>query len=250
MPQSFWQLLQEKRWQHFFTSKEDKNAQIAIIRTYTDFNKEKFEQFPKLKLIIRAGTGYDNIDLAEAKKREVTVCHTPNANAISAAEHTIAFIASMVKHQQLGKQVIAKYQWRETIGNSWEFTDLKVLIIGLGRVGYRVAKILKYLGAQVKAYDPYLNQKDWQQNQVEEIELEAGLSWCNLISFHTPLTSKTYHYFSMEMLNSLQQPFWLVNTARGRVVDIEALKLALHQNKLLGAALDVFPQEPYKMPNF
>jgi D-3-phosphoglycerate dehydrogenase len=250
MPNNFWQLLEQNGWQQHFTSKEDKRAKIAIIRTYTDFDKAKFAHFPNLKLIIRAGTGYDNIDLTEAKKRAVTVCNTPNANAISAAEHTLAFIAAMLKQQQPGKQIIQNKKWRETAQNCWEFAELKVLIIGLGRVGSRTAKLLQSLGAQVKAYDPYLNKLEFKKKQVASTELEFGLGWCNLLSFHTPLTSQTYHYFSVKMLQMLQNPFWLVNTSRGSVIDIAAIKLALEQNKLLGAALDVFPQEPFNMPDF
>jgi D-3-phosphoglycerate dehydrogenase len=250
MPDSFWQLLEQNGWQQHFTRKEDKRAEIAIIRTYTNFDKAKFAQFPNLKLIIRAGTGYDNIDLSEACKRDVTVCNTPNANADSAAEHTLAFIAAMLKQQQPGKQIIQNKKWREAAQNCWEFADLRVLIIGLGRVGSSVAKMLQLLGAQVKAYDPYLNKAQFAQKQVIDTELEFGLNWCNLLSFHTPLTSQTYHYFSAKMLQMLKTPFWLVNTSRGSVVDIAAIKIALQQNMLLGAALDVFPQEPYNMPDF
>ncbi len=254
MPDLFWQKIEEKGWEKYFFQPEDVSAsnkiEIIIIRTKTIFNRSMFQKFPALKMIIRAGSGFDNIDIQETRQRNVIVCNTPEANAISAYEHTISFIMALIKQHQIAKQNILKGNWKTGLKNNLELSDLNALIVGVGRVGTRVAKALQYFGAQVKGVDPYLSKAEWQQKEVESIKYDNGIKWCNLISYHCPLTNETKNYFDDSTISLLEHPIWLVNTARGNVVNEKVVENGLKSGKLLGFASDVFSIEPYTATNY
>ena len=253
MPELFWHELNRHGWAPFFYSDgnlSDSQVEIIIIRTATHFDASMFERFPRLKLIIRAGSGFDNIAIAEAQKRGVAVCNTPEANAQSAYEHTLSLILALIKRHQQGKAAVINGSWKRQLPSCWEVSDLKVLVVGVGRVGSRVAKALQFLGAQVRGVDPYLSAQQWRQRDVSPIPYIEGVKWANCITFHCPLSNETFHYFGMQTLASLTQPIWLVNTSRGGVVDEEVVQDALQSGMLLGAALDVFQQEPWPRASF
>ncbi|MCD4819993.1 MAG: hypothetical protein K8S23_15015 [Candidatus Cloacimonetes bacterium] len=248
MPNTFWQEIHKKNWEKYFIFEENYDPleiEIIIIRTYTFFNQQLFEKYPNLKFLIRAGTGVDNIDFIQGKKREVLICNTPEANSISAFEHTMSLIFSLLKNISQSKKVILNNKWRDVLSSNWEIGDLKALAIGVGRVGKRVADTLNYLGASVKCVDPYLKDDFWKSNRLEKTTYSEGLKWCNLLTFHCPLTQETRHYFSEKSLKKLKNPIWLVNASRGSVVEEKAIKIGLSNNKLLGVGLDVYTQEPF-----
>lgn len=253
MPELFWQKIKEMSWESYFledTKSDLDKTEIIIIRTKTNFNKGYFRRFPDLKMIIRAGSGFDNIDIPEAEKRNIVVCNTPEANAFSAYEHTLSFIFALIKQHQKCKEMVLKEDWRKDFPANWEISDLKVLIVGVGRVGSRVAGALKFLGAEVKGIDPYLSVSEWKERGVEKISYKEGIEWCNLVTFHCPLTKETQHYFSDPILKELHNPVWLINTARGRIIDESVIESGLLSGKILGFASDVFSQEPWKAQNF
>lgn len=252
MPDLFWEEIRKKGWNSYFTETVNSidEIEIIIIRTKTDFNKSLFSQFPNLKMIIRAGSGFDNIDIHEAQNRNVIVCNTPEANAFSAYEHTLSFIIALIKQHQICKEQILQNKWKADLEPNWEISDLKVMIVGVGRVGSRVAETLVHLGAQIKGCDPYLSEHTWRKKQLEETSYLDGLKWCNMITFHCPLTAETENYFKAATLKDLQNPVWLINTSRGKVIQESAISQGLVSGKILGFASDVFPQEPWKIQNF
>jgi D-3-phosphoglycerate dehydrogenase / 2-oxoglutarate reductase len=253
MPRQFWEELDKRGLTHWFTSENllfSENIEIIIIRTKTVFNESYFKRFPNLKLVIRAGTGVDNIDLAAARKYDVIVTHTPEANAISAFEQTIAFIFSLVKQQSLMKQAVLAKEWKTIIQPNLEISDIKALIVGVGRVGTRVANLLQQLGASVLGVDPYLSEEEWKKKQIKHTTYVSGLKWCNLLTFHCPLTDETKYYFSIPTLKLLSQPIYLVNTARGSIVEESSITQGLKQGLLLGVAVDVFEEEPWEPASF
>ncbi|MCF7792546.1 MAG: hypothetical protein K9N09_01310 [Candidatus Cloacimonetes bacterium] len=244
MPELFWHEIKQNGWESYFSTLNKKEAEIVIIRTQTKANSVFFDQFPKMKMIIRAGTGFDNIDLAEAKGKNIIVCNTPEANAISAYEHTMSFIFALLKQHQISENNLLSGNWKSGLQNNWELSELKALIVGVGRVGTKVATALRFFGANVKGVDPYLTKEEWDDKQIDAISFEEGLSWCNLLSFHCPLTPKSFHMFGGSILAFFQNPLWLINTARGKIVDINAVEQGLRSNKILGFATDVFENEP------
>jgi D-3-phosphoglycerate dehydrogenase len=245
MPIRFWQELERLNLTKFFSEIEDREAEIVIIRTKTKFDSKLIDKFPNLRLIIRAGSGFDNIDVLYAKSKNIEVCNTPEANAYSAYEHTLSMIFALIKNLQFGKQEIKLGNWKDKHPSNWEIPELKVLVVGLGRVGTKVANALGFLGAKVKAVDPGLSIEDWQKKGKSPIHYISGLEWCNLVTYHCPLYTDTYHYFNQDVLSKIKNPIWLVNAARGEIVDFEAVKLGLENGKLLGAAIDVFEEEPW-----
>lgn len=249
MPKIFWELIEKKGFSNFFNT-DSFDSQIAIIRTETIFNKDLFKKFTNLKLILRAGSGFDNIDLRFAKKNKVLVGITPNANVNSAFEHTISLIFALIKHHSKGKNEILKGSWKKEIPSNWEIKDLKVCIVGVGRIGSRVATLLKNLGAKVLGVDPYLTIQQKKNIGIDFVDYETGLRFCNLISFHPPLFEGTYHYFDSDSLKKLSNPIWLVNTSRGGIVDESILPKALVTKQLLGVALDVYEVEPPKSQKY
>jgi D-3-phosphoglycerate dehydrogenase len=253
MPDLFWEKISQSGWnEHFITEEkfDSKEIGIVIIRTKTIFDKECFQKFPNLKLIIRAGSGFDNIDIIEAQKRNIKICTTPEANAQSAYEHTLSLIFSMIKQHQFAKRSILNKSWKKTIQFSWELSDLRALIVGVGRIGTRVAKTLELLGSAVKGVDPYLTKKEWSKKGIVPVVYEAGLRWCNLITFHCPLTFETKNYFSINTLTQLKNPVWIINTARGGILEEKAVEEGLKTGQILGAGLDVFEKEPCKSRNY
>ena len=249
MPELFWEMVHSKNWQKFFT-KRSEIAEIVIIRTKTIFNKKLFTEFPFLKYIIRAGSGIDNIDLKEAHIRNIGVINTPKANAIAAAEHTLSIILNLLKQHQIGKNAILSGTWKEELTPNWELSEIKALIVGVGNVGTIVAKNLRLLGSEVRGVDPYLSQKDWECKQLIPVSFEEGLKWCNLISFHCPLSLETKNYFSMKTLKKTINPIWLINTSRGEVINTKTVSFGLKNKMILGVGLDVFSKEPCEIQQF
>lgn len=244
MPDFFWQEIKQNDWQKYFSTINKKDAEIVIVRTQTKANSFFFDHFPKLKMIIRAGTGFDNIDLNVAQKRNIIVCNTPEANAISAYEHTMSFIFALLKQHKTNEKNLLSGKWKTGLQNNWELSDLRALIVGAGRVGTKVAKALQYFGAEVKGVDPYLSKQEWNDKQIDPINFKEGVSWCNLLSFHCPLTPKTYQLFGKSILAFFYKPIWLINTARGQIIDTNTVKEGLKQNLIFGFATDVFSKEP------
>ncbi len=252
MPDLFWDEIRKKGWNYYFieiaTSHDE--IEIIIIRTKTNFIKDRFTEFPNLKMIIRAGSGFDNIDLIEARKRKVIVCNTPEANAFSAYEQTLSFIFALIKQHQICKDRVLNSNWKKDFMSNWEISDLKVLVVGLGRVGTRVADALKHLGAQVRGVDPYLSISDWKQKNIEPLIYKEGLEWCNLLTYHCPLTDETKNYFDEKVLDTLKNPIWLVNTSRGKVINESVVEKGILNKDIIGFASDVFIDEPWKVKKF
>ncbi|KQC03990.1 MAG: hypothetical protein APR54_09025 [Candidatus Cloacimonas sp. SDB] len=245
MPDRFWSLIKERHLEKYFTSDQNNsNIEIIIIRTKTFLSSKYLEKYSELKLIIRAGSGFDNIDLQETIKREIIVCTTPDSNAQAAFEHTISLILSLIKQHLTGKNQILKGKWKDGLKPCWEITDIKALIVGVGRIGSKVGKFLQTMGAEVKGVDPFLTPSEWEQRKIIETDYVTGIRWCNLITYHCPLYNQTRDYFSKKTLDEIADSIWLINTARGGILNEDAVKAGLRAGKILGLGIDVFAKEP------
>lgn len=253
MPESFYDLLNKQgltEWFHQDKILFSEEIEILLIRTKTIVDSSYFKRFPNLKLVIRAGSGYDNVDLIAASDNGVKVCHTPFANAPSAFEHTLSFIMAGIKQHHECLQAVINKQWKSNLVPNLEVADLRALVVGVGRIGTRVGKWLQDMGAEVRGVDPFLSYQEWKQKGIQGVSYEEGLSWCNLITFHCPLTSKTMGYFDRSALRLLHEPIRLINTSRGQVVEEDAVSFGLQSNLLLSVALDVFDEEPWDVPEW
>ncbi|MTI61174.1 MAG: phosphoglycerate dehydrogenase [Firmicutes bacterium] len=215
-----------------------------IIRSFTRLDKEALNKAEKLKVIGRAGTGYDNIDLEEASKKGVVVFNTPTGNTISAAEHTIALLLSLSRNIPQANNALHNGIWDRKKYNGTEVRDKTLGIIGLGRIGSYVAQFAQGLGMKVIANDPYLAPEKAENLNVPLLDFKEVLQKSDYISLHTPLTDETFHILSHKEFATMKDDVRVLNVARGKNLDTEALVAALKSGKVVGAGIDVFEEEP------
>jgi D-3-phosphoglycerate dehydrogenase len=190
-----------------------------------------------LRVVVKFGTGTDNIDIAAAGELGVKVSSTPAANALSVAELTVALLLALARHVALHDRLARARSWERRLGI--ELAGKRLGIVGYGAVGREVARIAGALGMDVVAHDPFLSEAD-----VELVDLGTLLGSADAISLHVPLSESTRDLIDAEALEQMRPGALLVNTARGGIVDEQALAEALRSGRLAGAAVDVFAEEP------
>jgi D-3-phosphoglycerate dehydrogenase len=225
------------------------NYDGIIVRSMTILNAEALNKAKNLKVIGRAGTGYDNIDLDTATKNGIFVFNTPTGNTISAVEHTLGMILSLSRNIAQANQALHNDIWDRKKYMGVEVKGKTLGIIGLGRIGSRVAKRAQAFGMKVIANDPYLAPTNAEKINVPLLPFKEVLEKSDYISLHTPLTDETYHILSHKEFAIMKETARVINCARGQNIDTEALAAALEKNKIAGAAIDVHEEEPVKATN-
>jgi D-3-phosphoglycerate dehydrogenase / 2-oxoglutarate reductase len=211
------------------------------------YSAEVLARASSLKVICRTGIGVDNVDLVEATRRGIVVCNTPNAPSISTAEHTMALLLAVAKKLPAAQQVLYSGVDCDPFNShdGLELNGLRMGLIGVGRIGSRVARMAEGFGMTVVAYDPHLPRNAFVQFGIEQItHLETLLKKCDVISLHVPLTAETHHLMNGHRIASMKSGGILINSSRGGLVDELALESALRSGHLRGAGLDVFEIEP------
>ena len=221
-----------------------------VVRSATRLSRGTIFAADSLEVIARTGAGVDNIDIDAATERGIPVCHTPEANKISVAEHTLALILILAKDLSHVDAQVKKGNWK--IRDSSRAFDLKgksIGLVGLGRIGQEVARLSVSLGMTVLAYDPFVSRpaKGIQVKLVRN--LKEIFKQADIISIHVPLTDKTRNLINASLLNLMKPTSILINTSRGAVIDEPAFVEALSEGKLAGAGLDVFSLEPLSKDN-
>jgi D-3-phosphoglycerate dehydrogenase len=215
-----------------------------MIRGATKVTAEVLQAAKSLRVVVRAGTGLDNVDRAAAKACGVEVRNTPAANAVSVAEITLGMMLAFERHlvpatidMRAGRWEKKKYMGRELAGR-------KLGLIGFGRIGCEVALRARAFGMEVRASDPMIH--DWPAgfDWVKSVTLEDMLPEIDILSLHVPLTDSTRNVIDAKALARMKPDAVVINCARGGTLDEEALYEALKAGKLRGAALDVFTTEP------
>lgn len=232
-------------------SAEDLQARIGeydalVIRSGTKVTKEIIEagSTGRLKVIGRAGVGVDNVAVDTATEKGILVVNAPEANTISAAEHTIAMMLSLSRKIPAANQSIKTGKWDRKKHMGVEVNGKVLGIVGLGRVGSEVAKRAKGLGMAVVAYDPFITEEKAKELGITLTTLQETLKAADFITLHTPLTKDTRHLLGEKEFALMKDGVRLVNCARGGIIDEKALTGAIKSGKVAGAALDVFEQEP------
>ncbi len=215
-----------------------------IVRSGTKVTRGVIEAGVRLKVIGRAGVGVDNIDVESATERGIMVVNAPEANTISAAEHTIAMLLSLSRNIPAANQSLKSGEWSRKKYMGVEVNGKILGIIGLGRVGSEVAKRAKSFGMQVIAYDPFISQEKASEIGVTLLSFSDVLSSSDFITIHTPLVESTYHLIGSEEFEQMKTGVRIINCARGGIIDESALVEAIKSGKVAGAALDVFEEEP------
>ena len=216
---------------------------VAGVEQYT---AETLPQLPNLRCISRCGAGIGNIDLAEAKRRGIAVLNTPDEPIVAVAELTLAMMLALLRQLPRMDSLTHERKWQRVTGNL--LAGKIVGIIGLGRIGRRVAELAQAFGATVIAVESYPD-SDWLRGHgVELLDLPTLLARADIVSIHASTSSQYPLRLGAAELAQMKQGAWLINMARGDMVDDVALSKALASGWLSGAALDVFPQEPYRGP--
>ena len=217
-----------------------------IIRSATKVTNEIIEAAEKLKIIGRAGAGVDNIDLNSAKKNNIIVMNTPGGNTNATAEHTISLLLTLYRNIILANQSTHKGLWEKKKFKGLELKGKKIGLIGFGNVAYRVSQIVKGFGMEIFTYSKSFETRKNKYPDINSISLEKLISTCDIISFHCKLPVDGKPIINKQELNKMKKNAVIINTARGNLVNEKDLKEALDNSIILGAAIDVFSDEPAK----
>jgi D-3-phosphoglycerate dehydrogenase len=201
---------------------------------------------PKLRFVARCAVGLDSIDLMAARERGIGVSYVPGANAQAVAELTISHILTLIRGVQRGDALLRKGEWFRVMGRSLE--ELTVGIIGIGKIGKRVARHLMGFGARIIANDLAPDEDFGAIHRIEWASKERLYREADVICLHVPKAPSTLNLIGREQLAMMKDGAFLINTARGGLIDEAALAEALTSGKLGGAGLDVFSEEPYRGP--
>ncbi|MGD0105232.1 MAG: hydroxyacid dehydrogenase, partial [Rhodopila sp.] len=214
------------------------------IRSATKVTRELLDAATRLKVVGRAGIGVDNVDIRSATSRGVVVMNTPHGNTITTAEHAIAMMFALARQLPEASASTKAGKWEKNRFMGVELTAKTLGLIGCGNIGSIVADRAVGLKMHVLAYDPYLSEKKALELGVEKTELETLLARADFITIHTPLTDATRNILSRETLEKTKKGVYIINCARGGLVDETALAEGIKSGHIAGAALDVFETEP------
>lgn len=220
-------------------------ADAIIIRSGTTLTPEILEGQTRLKAIVRAGVGVDNIDVPSATKRGIVVMNTPGGNTVSTAEHTIAMILALSRNIPKANESFKAGKWERSKFTGTQLEGKTLGIVGLGRVGLAVAQRARGFDMKVVGFDPFLSAERAAELGIESVPVVDDL-WgrCDYITLHTPLSAETRNLIDAQAIAKMKTGVRLINCARGGLIDEAALLDALNAGKVAGAAIDVFDPEP------
>ena len=223
-----------------------KDAEAIVLRTNTTVSRAVIDQCPKLKIVSRTGAGVDNVDVEAASERGILVCNVAGVNSVSVAEQTVTLMLAVLKRVCAMDIAVRTGNWKARRGNTTHEIDGKTLgVVGLGNVGRRVAAICRNgFGMRILAYDPYAQETIAAEGHTSCERLEELFSEADIVTLHCPNIPETRNLANRELLSAMKPSAVLVNTARGEVVDEQALVEHLREGRIAGAGLDVFAEEP------
>lgn len=219
-------------------------ADAILVRSATKVDAEAIAAAPQLKVIARAGVGLDNVDIKAATAAGIMVVNAPTSNIISAAELTVGHILSLARHIPAAHGALAQGQWKRSKYTGVELYEKTIGIIGLGRIGALIAARMQAFGTHVIAYDPYITSARAQQLGVHPVSLDELLEQSDFITIHMPKTPETTGMISAPQLARMKSSAFIVNVARGGLIDEADLAEAVRAGTIAGAAVDVFVSEP------
>jgi len=220
------------------------DVDAILVRSATQLDAEAIAAAKNLKVIARAGVGLDNVDIKAATQAGVMVVNAPTSNIVSAAELTVGHILSLARHIPQASSALKDGEWKRSKYTGIELFEKKIGIIGLGRIGALVAARLKGFDTKILAYDPYITSARAAQLGVQLVTLDELLAQADFITIHMPKTPETVGMLGAEAFKKMKSTAYVVNVARGGLVDEEALYTALQAGDIAGAGVDVFSKEP------
>jgi D-3-phosphoglycerate dehydrogenase len=220
------------------------DADAVIVRSSTKITRDALARAERLQVIGRAGVGVDNIDVEAATERGIAVLNAPSGNTISAAELTMALLLALVRRLPAASRSMRAGEWDRKRFRGTELYGKTLGLVGAGRIGSEVARRARAFGMRVVAYDPYLKEDRAKALDIELASFDEVLSRADVVSLHVPLTEATAGLIGEAELERMRPGSFIINAARGGVLDQDALVHALEKGPLAGAALDVYSEEP------
>jgi D-3-phosphoglycerate dehydrogenase len=219
-------------------------ADALLVRSETRVTADLLEHADRLRVIGRAGAGVDTIDVDAATRRGIVVVNAPGGNSVAAAEHALALMFALARRVAAADASMKRGEWRRGAYVGTELTGKTLGLVGFGRVGSEVARRALGLDMRVLVYDPYVPDEHARHLGLEPLDLEPLLEASDFVSLHVPLTDATRNILNAARLARMRPSAFLVNCARGGLVDETALIAALDEGRLAGAGIDVYPSEP------
>jgi len=220
------------------------DAEALVVRSATKVTAAIIDAAPRLRVIARAGTGVDNVDVAAASARGVVVMNAPGANSISVAELAVGLMLALARHVPAADAAMKLGKWEKTRFMGEELRDKTLGLAGLGRIGQEVARRARAFGMRVIAHDPFIAAHVAEDLGVELVGMDDVFARSDYVSLHLPSTPATRNFLNADRLARAKKGIHIVNTARGDLVDESALADAIESGQVAGAALDVFEVEP------
>ena len=215
-----------------------------MVRSATQVTPDLLAAAPNLRIVARAGTGVDNIDVAAASARGILVVNAPGANSISVAEHACALMLALARAVPAADRAMKQGKWEKKRFLGTELRGKTLGIAGFGRIGQEVAPRARAFGMRVVAHDPFIAQEVAEGMGVELLSLDEVCAVADFLTLHLPSTPETRHLFNDERFARVKPGLRIINTARGDLIDEAALRRAIEKGIVEGAALDVFETEP------
>ncbi len=230
------------------TPEEKQNAaqdvQGWIIRSGTQITADMIQSAKNLQVIGRAGVGVDNIDFPSATRKGVVVMNTPDVNTISAAEHTVALMLTLSRNIHRGHSELEKGEWNRHQLVGTELRNKTLGIVGLGKIGREVMERCRSFGMNMIGYDPFVSQNMFREDEIKIVDLDTLTETADYITLHVPLNDQTINLFNYDRLCRMKSSARIINVARGGIINEEDLAKAVSEEKIAGAAIDVFTAEP------
>ena len=220
------------------------DADALVVRSATKVTRDVIAAAPALRVIARAGTGVDNVDLDAASARGIVVMNAPGANSISVAELALGQMLALARHLPAADAAMKAQRWEKKKFAGLELRGKTLGLIGLGRIGQEVAARARAFEMQIVAHDPFISEELAGKIGARLASLDEVCAEADFLSLHLPVTPQTRHLLNAERLARCRKGIRIVNTARGELIDEAALAEALKSGQVAGAALDVFQQEP------
>ena len=220
------------------------DADALLVRSATRVTADLLRRAPRLRIVGRAGTGVDNIDVTAASARGILVVNAPGANSISVAEHTCALMLALARSVPAADQAMKEGRWEKKRFLGLELRGKTLGIAGLGRIGQEVAQRARAFGMRIVAHDPFISREIAEALGVELLSLDDLSAVSDFLTLHLPSTPDTRHLFNDERFRRAKPGLRIINTARGDLIDGGALRRAIEAGTVAGAGLDVFEQEP------
>lgn len=220
------------------------DVDAVLVRSATRITRDSLNDAAHLKVIGRAGAGVDTIDVEAATVRGIAVMNAPDGNTLAAAEHAISLLFALARHIPRADAGMKAGLWPKAGLTGFELEGKKLGVIGLGRIGGTVARKAQGIGMDVAAFDPFLPPSAAGKGSVQLKTLDELLAWADVITLHIPRTRETTNLLSEERMRTMKRGAYVINAARGGLVDETALLMLLDEGHLAGAALDTFATEP------